>query len=59
MTTKAKGTGLGLAICEQIVSQHGGTIEYARAGGAGAEFRIELPSAPVAAFDRPDLGLSA
>ena len=45
VTTKAKGTGLGLTICEQIVNQHGGTIEYAPRAGGGASFRIALPVA--------------
>ncbi len=45
VTTKAKGTGLGLTICEQIVNQHGGTIDYAPRAGGGASFCIVLPVA--------------
>jgi PAS domain S-box-containing protein len=46
VTTKAKGTGLGLAICEQIIRQHGGTIEHLRTETGGAEFRLVLPADP-------------
>ena len=47
VTTKAKGTGLGLTICEQIVSEHGGTIDYSPRAGGGARFRVVLPAAAV------------
>jgi nitrogen fixation/metabolism regulation signal transduction histidine kinase len=42
-TTKSGGMGMGLAIVEDIVLQHGGTIEILDAIGAGAVFQITLP----------------
>jgi nitrogen fixation/metabolism regulation signal transduction histidine kinase len=42
-TTKDSGTGLGLPIVERIVSDHGGTIWFNSAPGAGATFFIDLP----------------
>jgi signal transduction histidine kinase len=44
-TTKANGTGLGLAIVRQAAEAHGGSVEVESAPGAGATFRIRLPSA--------------
>jgi len=44
-TTKASGTGLGLPIVERIVTDHGGTIWFDSALGAGSTFYIDLPSA--------------
>jgi len=42
-TTKATGTGLGLPIVERIVNDHGGSIWYNTAEGAGTTFYIDLP----------------
>ncbi len=43
-TTKAKGTGLGLAISKRLIEEHGGIISIENNQGAGATFRISLPS---------------
>ena len=42
------GTGIGLSIVEQIVIQHGGTIEVMSRPGEGSRFTMVLP-APVSA----------
>jgi nitrogen fixation/metabolism regulation signal transduction histidine kinase len=42
-TTKESGTGLGLPIVERIVSDHGGSIWFNTALGAGTTFYIDLP----------------
>ena len=42
-TTKQKGTGLGLAISQQIVEEHGGTIEIDVTETPGATFIVTLP----------------
>jgi signal transduction histidine kinase len=42
-TTKQKGTGLGLAISQQIVEEHGGTIEADVTEPQGATFIVTLP----------------
>jgi len=44
VTTKPKGMGLGLALSRELISAHGGTIRWERAGpNAGTRFIIELP----------------
>ena len=43
-STKDGRTGLGLAISHSIVNNHGGHIEVVSSAGAGAEFRVYLPS---------------
>jgi two-component system sensor histidine kinase HydH len=45
-TTKPDGTGLGLSITQQIVAQHGGTIEVSSTEGKGTVFTILLPDLP-------------
>jgi len=45
-TTKDRGTGLGLAICDQLVRDHGGSIQVESELGKGTKFRIHLPSKP-------------
>jgi signal transduction histidine kinase len=42
-STKAQGTGLGLALVQQIVVDHGGTIDVQSAPGAGTTFTIRFP----------------
>jgi nitrogen fixation/metabolism regulation signal transduction histidine kinase len=42
-TTKDSGTGLGLPIVERIVNDHGGTIWFNSAPGAGTVFFVDLP----------------
>jgi signal transduction histidine kinase len=42
-TTKSFGTGLGVPAVEQIVAQHGGTLEITSEVGAGSVFTIALP----------------
>ena len=42
-TTKDSGTGLGLPIVERIVTDHGGSIWFNTAEGAGTTFFIDLP----------------
>jgi len=42
-TTKPDGTGLGLPIVRQIITAHGGGIDFAALQPHGTAFRIELP----------------
>jgi signal transduction histidine kinase len=45
------GTGLGLNLVRTIVEAHSGTIQVESKIGAGTEFQIRLPAAPVESFD--------
>ena len=42
-TTKADGTGLGLAVVQNIIEQHGGTIQVTSVEGRGTVFTLWLP----------------
>jgi signal transduction histidine kinase len=44
-STKPSGTGLGLTLIQQIITEHGGTIDCQSAQGKGTTFRIFLPLA--------------
>jgi signal transduction histidine kinase len=45
-TTRDDGTGLGLSIVQQIVHDHGGTVEIQSTPGQGTQVRLRLPLAP-------------
>lgn len=42
-TNKQHGTGLGLAVVRQIVSAHGGRVDYQSQPGLGTTFTLTLP----------------
>jgi signal transduction histidine kinase len=42
-TTRESGTGLGLAVVQQIVKQHGGTIDVDGDVSGGASFTVRIP----------------
>ena len=46
-TTKRNGVGLGLYTCREVVQANAGYIEAHSIEGAGATFRVVLPSAPI------------
>ena len=61
-TTKEKGTGLGLALTQQIILEHGGSIEARSAPGEGTTFVVRLPIAggePALADEEPALPAAA
>lgn len=37
------GSGIGLAVVQQVIEQHGGTVEAASEPGCGSTFRLRLP----------------
>ncbi len=46
-TTERNGVGLGLYTCREVVQANAGYIEVHSIQGAGATFRVVLPSAPI------------
>ena len=42
-STKPTGTGLGLFLTQQILCDHGGSLEIAKADGSGAQVTLTLP----------------
>jgi two-component system sensor kinase FixL len=42
-TTKPYGTGIGLPVCKEIVSAHGGNVEFAPNTPCGTVFTVSLP----------------
>src|SRR5262249_15619411 len=42
-TTKRHGTGLGLFVTRKLVSDHGGSVDFASRPGEGTTFRVRLP----------------
>jgi signal transduction histidine kinase len=42
-TTRAGGPGLGMAVAQNIIAQHGGSIQVTSASGGGASFAVSIP----------------
>ena len=42
-TTKKHGTGLGLFVTRRLVTDHGGTVEFASVPSQGTTFTVRLP----------------
>jgi signal transduction histidine kinase len=49
-TTKEHGTGLGLGVTREIITAHGGTLDYHPREGGGSRFELRLPQSQ---FDTP------
>ena len=47
-SSDAGSTGIGLWLSRRIAEAHGGSLDLVRDGGAGARFRLALPSASAA-----------
>jgi signal transduction histidine kinase len=47
-TRGERGSGLGVGICMRIVAEHGGTLAFESAPGAGTTARVTLPALPEA-----------
>ncbi len=45
-STKERGTGLGLAFTQQVIEEHGGTVQCRSALGRGTVFTLRFPAAP-------------
>lgn len=45
-STKANGAGIGLSLCQDLIAEHGGTINVESEPDKGANFIIRLPCAP-------------
>jgi signal transduction histidine kinase len=45
-STKERGTGLGLAFTQQVVEEHGGTIQVDSTLGRGTAFTLRFPTVP-------------
>jgi signal transduction histidine kinase len=58
-TTKKHGTGLGLFVTRKLVADHGGSVAYESAPGAGSVFRVWLPAAPADGPARPSEAAAA
>ncbi len=50
-----QGMGLGLSVCHTIIKNHGGELAVKSEEGQGAEFRFDLPAAPVASNEEERL----